>query len=48
MTIEKFKILVANLLDKIKYVLHIRNLKQALNHGLVLKYIYIIKWLKSS
>ena len=30
---EKF---VANLHDKKEYVIHIRNLKQALNHGLVL------------
>ena len=29
--------LVANLHDKIEYVVHIRNLKEALNHGLVLK-----------
>ena len=29
--------MVANLLDKTEYVIHIRNLKQALNHGLVLK-----------
>ena len=33
--IEKVEILVANLHDKTQYVLHIRNLKQALNHGLV-------------
>ena len=31
---EKF---VATLHDKKEYVIHIRNLKQALNHGLVLK-----------
>ena len=31
---EKF---VANMHDKKEYVIHIRNLKQALNHGLVLK-----------
>ena len=30
--IEKF---VPNLHDKTEYVIHIRNLKQALNHGLV-------------
>ena len=29
--------LVANLHDKSAYVAHIRNLKQSLNHGLVLK-----------
>ena len=35
MKIEKFENLVANLHDKIEYAIHIRNLKQALNHGLV-------------
>ena len=33
--IEKIEKLVANLHDKTKYVIHIRNLKQALNNGLV-------------
>ena len=33
--IEKFEKLGANLHDKTEYVIHIRNLKQALNHGLV-------------
>ena len=33
--IEKVKKLVANLHDKTKYVIHTRNLKQALNDGLV-------------
>ena len=33
MTIEKVKKLVSNLHDKIEYVIHIRNLKEALNHG---------------
>ena len=37
MKIEKVEKLVANLHDKTEYVIHIRNLKQALNHGLVLK-----------
>ena len=37
MKIEKVEKLVANLQDKMEYVLHIRNLKQALNHRLVLK-----------
>ena len=37
MNIEKFGKLVANLRDKTEYAIHIRNLKQALNHGLVLK-----------
>ena len=34
---KKVEKLVANLHDKTEYVIHIRNLKQALNHGLVLK-----------
>ena len=40
MKIEKIEKLVANLHDKIEYVIHIRNLKQALNHGLVLKKVH--------
>ena len=52
MKIEKFEKLVANLHDKFEYVALIRNLKQALNHGLVLKKVHkLIKfnqnaWLK--
>ena len=41
--IEKVEKLVANLHDKTKYFIHIRNLKQALNHRLVLK--GSIEWL---
>ena len=37
MTIEKVEKLVANLYDKAQCVKHIGNLKQPLNHGLVLK-----------
>ena len=37
MKIENVKKLVANLHDKTEYVIHIRNLKQALNHELVFK-----------
>ena len=33
----KVEKLIANLHDKTEYVIHIRNLKQALNHGFVLK-----------
>ena len=40
MKIEKFEKLVANLHDKTDYVIHIRNLKQALNCGLVLKKVH--------
>ena len=51
--VEKVEKLVANFRDKTDYVIHIRNLKQALNHGLVLKRLpRIVKfkqkaWLKS-
>ena len=45
MNIEKVEKLVANLHDKNKNVIHIRNLKQALNHGLVLKNVHrVIKF----
>ena len=50
--IEKVEKLVANLHDKTEQVMHIINLKQASNHGLVLKNIHrMIKfnqnaWLK--
>ena len=37
MEMEKGEKLVANLHDKTKYVIHMRKLKQALNHGLVSK-----------
>ena len=51
MEIGKVKTLVANFHDKTEYVIHIRNLKQVLNHGLVLKTHKVIKfnlnaWLK--
>ena len=52
MKIEIVEKLVFNLHDKTEYVIHIRNLKQALNHGLVLNKIHrVIKfnqnaWLK--
>ena len=51
--VEKVEKLVANFCDKTDYVMHVRNLKQALNHGLVLKRLpRIVKfkqkaWLKS-
>ena len=45
MKIEKVEKLVANLHDKTEYVIHIRNLKQALHHGLVLKKVHrVIKF----
>ena len=40
MTIDRCKNLVCNLYDKKKYVDHIRSLKQALNHGLILKKVH--------
>ena len=52
MKLEKAEKRVINLHDKTEYVIHIRNLKQALNHGLVLKKVHrVIKfnqkaWLK--
>ena len=53
MIIEKREKHVVNLYDKTEYVIHIGNLKQALNHGLVLKQMHRISkfkqkaWLKS-
>ena len=38
--IEKVEKLVANLHDKTEYVIHIRNLKQVLNHGLIFKTVH--------
>ena len=52
MKTKKVEKLVANLQDKTEYVIHKENLKQALNHGLVLKKVHgVIKftqnaWLK--
>ena len=37
MKIKNFNKLVYNLYDKKEYVVHIRTLKQALSHGLILK-----------
>ena len=42
MKIEKVKKSVANLNDEKEYVIHMTNLKQALNHGLVLKKVYTL------
>ena len=45
MKIKKVEKLVANLHDKTEYVIHIRNLKQALNYGLVLRNVHrVIKF----
>ena len=52
MKILKVEKLVTNLHDKTEYVTHIRNLKQALNHGLILKKLHRVTklnqkaWLK--
>ena len=42
MKIDKCKMLVCNLRNKKKYVVHIRSLKQALNYGLKLKKVHRI------
>ena len=53
MKTDKCKKLVCNLRDKKKYVVHMRSLKQALNHGLKLKKVHRIielnqeAWLKT-
>ena len=45
MKFEKTEELVINLHDKTQYVIHIRNLKQTLNHGIILKKFYrVIKF----
>ena len=52
MKIDKCKKLVCNLRNKKKYVVHIKSLKRALNHGLKLKKVHRIiefnqkAWLK--
>ena len=52
MTIDKCKKLVCNLYNKKNYVVQIRSLKQALNHGLILKMVHRViqfnqeAWLK--
>ena len=54
MKIERVEKLVINLHDKTEYVIYVRNLKQALNHELVLETVHrVIKfnenaWLKES
>ena len=51
--VEKVEKLVTNLYDKNEFVIHVRSLKQALNHGLILEKVNkIIKfnqkdWLKT-
>ena len=52
MKIEKVRKLPANLHDKTEYVIHMKNLKQSLNHGSILRKVRkVIKlsqnaWLK--
>ena len=52
MKIKKCNKLVCNLYDKKEYVVHIRALKQALNHGLIFKKVHRViqfnqeAWLK--
>ena len=40
MKIENVEKFVTNLHSKTEYVIHIRNLKHALNHGLILKKVH--------
>ena len=53
MKIDKCKKLVCNLYNKNNYIVHIRSLKQALNHGLILKKVHRViqvnqeAWLKT-
>ena len=42
MKMKRVEKLVANLYNKTQYVIHITNLKQALNHGLVLKKVHTV------
>ena len=49
MKIDKAKKLVVNLHDKAEYIIHIENLKHALNNGLVLKIFFkVIKFSKNA
>ena len=49
MNIEKVKKLIVNLHDKEQFVIYWRNLKQVLNHELVLKKVHtVIKFNKKS
>ena len=53
MKIKKSNKLVFNLYDRIEYVVHIRALKEALNHGLIFKKVHRVTqfnqkaWLKA-
>ena len=40
MSVKIVEKLVTNLHDKTEYIIHIRNLKQALNQGLILKNVH--------
>ena len=44
MKIDKCKKLVCNLYDKTNYVVHLRSLKKALNHGLILKKVHRVQF----
>ena len=49
MKIEKVKKYVTNLHDKTEYVIDIKNLKQVLNHGFILKKVHrVIKFYQKS
>ena len=38
--LRKVEKLIANILDKTEYVAHVKNLKQALNHGPILRKVF--------
>ena len=49
MIIEKVEKLGGNLHDKTEYVIRIRNLNQALNHGLIFKKVHrVIKFIQKA
>ena len=47
MKFQKVVKLITNLHNKTEYIIHIRNLKEALNHGLILEKVYrMIKFIR--
>ena len=42
MKLEKVEKLVVNLHENTEYIIHVRNLKQTLNHGLILKKVHSV------
>ena len=49
MKFQKVVKLIINLHDKTEYIIHIRNLKEVLNHGLILENVYrMIKFIQKT